>query len=106
MPRVYLQEMVDDIRFDGLPVNWNAFDIGAFSRTKSLWDYQHTAVENAIKALWKYYEDFGNYLPVATAAEAGQVNESADANRERRQKFFQWYRDNLEEYLDRANNKF
>lgn len=31
MSRVYLQEMVDDIRFDGLPVNWNAFDIGALS---------------------------------------------------------------------------
>ena len=91
MPRVYLQEMVDDIRFDGLPVNWNAFDIGAFSRTKSLWDYQRKAVENGIKALWKYYENFGDY----------QANESADANRERKQKFFQWYRDNgLDEELD------
>lgn len=27
MSRVHLQEMVDDIRFHGLPVNWNAFDI-------------------------------------------------------------------------------
>lgn len=78
MPRVYLQEMVDDIRFDGLPVNWNAFDIGAFSRTKSLWDYQQKAVENAIKALWKFYEDFGDY----------QRNENAETNRERKQKFF------------------
>ncbi len=57
MARVYLQEMIDDIRFDSLPVNWNAFDITAFSRTKSLWDYQRKAVENAIKALWKYYEN-------------------------------------------------
>jgi superfamily II DNA or RNA helicase len=91
MPRVYLQEMLDDIRFDGLPVNWNAFDIGAFSRTKSLWDYQRKAVENSIKALWKYYEDWGDY----------QANDSADANRERKHKFFQWYRDNgLDEELD------
>jgi len=91
MPRVYLQEMVDDIRFDGLPVNWNAFDIGAFSRTKSLWDYQRKAVENGIKALWKFYEDFGDY----------RANENAAATRDRKQKFFQWYRDNgLDEELD------
>ena len=91
MPRVYLQEMVVDIPFDGLPVNWNAFDTGAFSRTKTLWDYQRKAVENAIKALWKYYEYFGDY----------QANETAEANRERKQKFFKWYQDNgLDEELD------
>lgn len=28
MARVYLQDMVDDIRFEGLPVNWNAFELG------------------------------------------------------------------------------
>jgi len=65
--------MVDDIRFDGLPVNWNAFDVGAFSRTKRLWDYQQKAVENAIKALWKYHEDFHDF----------QADETAEANRER-----------------------
>lgn len=27
----------------------------------TLWDYQQKAVENAIKALWKYYEGFRNY---------------------------------------------
>jgi type III restriction enzyme len=91
MSRVYLQEMVDDIRFDGLPVNWNAFDIGSFSRSKALWDYQRKAVENAIKALWKYYEDFEDY----------QTNETAEANRKRKQKFLRWYQDNgLDEKLD------
>lgn len=91
MSGVYLQDMVDDIRFDSLPVNWNAFDLGAFSRTKTLWDYQRRAVENAIKALWKFYEDFGDY----------QVNETAEANSERKQKFFQWYRNNgLDQNLD------
>lgn len=89
--RIYLQEMVEDIPFDRLPVNWNAFDLGAFSHTKTLWDYQRKAVENAIKALWKYYEDFHDY----------QTGENAAANRERKQKFFQWYRNNgLDEALD------
>lgn len=91
MSRVYLQDMVEDIRFDGLPANWNAFDIGAFSHTKTLWDYQCKAVENAIKALWKYYEDFHDY----------RTGENADANHERKQNFFKWYRDNeLDEPLD------
>jgi len=100
MSRVYLQEMVDDIRFDGLPVNWNAFDIGSFSRSKALWDYQRKAVENAIKALWKYYEDFEDY----------QTNETPEANRKRKQKFLRWYQDNgLDEKLDiplASNHRF
>jgi superfamily II DNA or RNA helicase len=91
MSPVYLEEMLDDIRFDGLPVNWNAFDIGKFSRTKALWNYQRSAVENAIKALWKYYEDFQDY----------QTGETADANPERNRKFFKWYWTNgLDESLD------
>lgn len=91
MSRIYLQDMVDDIQFDDLPVNWSEFDIGGFSRTKTLWDYQRRAVENAIKALWKYYEDFHDY----------HAGETADANRERKQKFHEWYQDNgLDEPLD------
>jgi len=91
MSRVYLQEMLDDIRFDSLPVNWNAFDIESFSRTKKLWDYQRKAVENAIKALCKFYEDFGDY----------QTNENAATNRERKLRFFKWYQDNgLDDPMD------
>lgn len=51
MSRVCLQDTVEDIRFDALPVNRNTFDIGASSRAKTLWDYQRKTVENAIKAL-------------------------------------------------------
>lgn len=90
MSRIYLQEMVDDIRFDGLPVNWNAFDIRSFSHTKALWDYQQKAVENAIVALWKYYEDFRDYQP----------GENTETNREHKRDFFKWYQDNgLDEEL-------
>ena len=80
MARVFLQEMVDDLRYDGLPVNGNAFDLGTFSRGKKLWNYQQKAVENALKALSKYYEDFRDY----------QANESSEMNRERKQKYFRW----------------
>ncbi|MCL6539777.1 MAG: hypothetical protein K6T87_04160 [Roseiflexus sp.] len=83
--------MVDNIRFDGLPAEWNTFNLDAFSRTKKLWDYQRQAVENAIKTLWKYYENVHNYQP----------DENAETNRERKRKFFRWYQDNgLSEALD------
>jgi type III restriction enzyme len=83
--------MVDNIRFDGLPAEWNTFNLDAFSRTKKLWNYQRQAVENAIKTLWKYYENVHNYQP----------DENAETNRERKRKFFQWYQDNgLSEELD------
>jgi len=83
--------MVDDLAFDSLPASWNSFDLETFSTTKRLWDYQQKAVENAIKALWKYYEDFVDY----------QEGERTEANEERKQKLFEWYRDNgLDEGLD------
>lgn len=84
MAGVFLQDMADDIRFDSLPVNWTSFDLATFSKTKRLWDYQQKAVENAIKVLWKYYEDFRDF----------QKGEGLELNQERKRKFIQWYRDN------------
>jgi len=48
-------------------------------------------LKNAIKVLWRYYEDFVDY----------QNGERLEANQERKQRFFNWYKDNgLEENLD------
>ncbi|MBM3242417.1 restriction endonuclease subunit R [Candidatus Poribacteria bacterium] len=98
MARVFLQDMVDDIRWDALPINWTLFDVASFSRAKQLWDYQQQALENAIKVLWKYYEDFADYQP----------GERLEINQERKRRFFDWYRDNgqdenLDIGLNRAN---
>lgn len=91
MVKVFLQKIIDDLRFDNLPPNWNSFDLNSFSKSKNLWDYQQDAVENAIKVLWKYFEDFVDY----------QENGRLELNLERKQKFFEWYKDNgLEEDLD------
>lgn len=91
MPRALLQDMINDIRFEDLPANWNSFNLKSFSETKKLWDYQEEAVENALKVLWKYYEDFVDY----------QENENLELNKERKQKFYKWYKDNgLKENLD------
>ncbi len=89
--RILLQDMIEDLRFEDLPAYWNSFDLESFSKNKRLWDYQQSAVKNAIKALWKYFEDFVDY----------QDGERLERNQERKQKLFKWYKDNgLDENLD------
>jgi type III restriction enzyme len=82
--RIYLQSMVEGISDSMLPQAWVDHDFGFFSHTKRLYDYQQQALRNALKALWKYYEHFGDY----------QQGETDDANRQRKQRFCQWYRYN------------
>jgi len=96
--KILLQNMVDDLRFEELPPTWNTFDLENFSNSKKLWDYQQKALENALKTLWKYYENFANY----------NENELLDINKTRKELLFNWYLDNgLEEDLDIniTNNK-
>ena len=79
-----LQDMLADLRYEDLPPAWQSFDLTTFSETKRLWDYQREALEYAIKALWKYYDDFEDYHP----------DELIDVNDVRKEKFWRWYLDN------------
>jgi len=91
MSRVFLQDIIEDLKFEDLPANWNSFDLESFSKSKKLWDYQQSTVKNAIKVLWKYFGDFVSY----------QEGEGLEVNQEREEKFFKWYKDNgLKENLD------
>jgi len=86
-----LQEIIDDLSFESLPAAWQDVDPSDFSRNKRLWDYQQEALQYALRALWKYYEDFRDY----------REGEPPEADEERKHKLWQWYRDNgLEESLD------
>lgn len=76
--------MLEYIRPENLPANWSAFDLTTFSRDKTLWDYQQNAVANAIKVLWRYYEDGGDY----------QAHEKPEINSQRKQSLHEWYRAN------------
>ena len=84
MARAFLQDMVDDLPFDALPVNWTSFDLVTFSTKKRLWDYQQKAVQSAMKVLSKYYDDLMHY----------QAGERLEGNQERKRRFSDWYRDN------------
>lgn len=50
-----LQNIVANISKDSLPVQWQDFDLGRFSQTKTLFDFQQNALENSLKALWLFY---------------------------------------------------
>jgi len=53
----YLQNIVDDISFETLPIKWQRFDLARFSKDKTLFDFQKQGLQNALKALWLYYKD-------------------------------------------------
>ncbi len=83
MTRIHMQYMAEGIPDSRLPQGW-ADDLSHFSHTKRLFDYQQRALQNALKALWKYYEDFRN----------GQPHNADDTNRQRKMRLWQWYCDN------------
>lgn len=91
MAGVLLQEMIEkNIKFENLPPEWNSFDLESFSKNKKLWDYQKDAIKNAVKVLWKYFENFVDY----------QEGEKLEINQERKRELFKWYKNNeLDESL-------
>jgi len=53
MFKPYLQNIINDIPFDNLPANWQGFDFVRFSKDKTLFDFQHKALKNALKFIVK-----------------------------------------------------
>lgn len=91
MITIFLQNILDDISSSNLPYSWNSFDLKLLSKNKNLWDFQQKAVENALKVLWKYYEDFIDF----------QSGENSVVNQERKRKLFErWLFSKLDETLD------
>ncbi|MDX9866109.1 MAG: DEAD/DEAH box helicase family protein, partial [Anaerolineaceae bacterium] len=93
MTRIYLEELAENLRPDRLPANWSTFDLASFSRGKQLWEYQQTALRNALAALWQYYHGSD-----ADLADTPALKEA----------YLQWYRDfgldqNLDIPLDRSS---
>lgn len=92
-----LHSALADFTFEQLPPAWTTVDLASFSRGKSLWDYQQAALQNALKALWKYYGEDVMESPAEIASLPLPRND------ERKRRFFQWYMDNRIE-LDEALN--
>ena len=57
MSKLYLQNIVDNISFENLPVMWQGFDLTQFSKDKTLFDFQKQGLQNALKGLWLYFKE-------------------------------------------------
>ena len=55
---LYLQNIVESFNQNNLPADWLGIDFYKFSNEKSLFDYQQKALENVLKALFLYYEQY------------------------------------------------
>jgi len=60
---LYLQTIVENFNQNNLPADWLGVDFKEFSKEKSLFDYQQKALENALKALFLYYEQYKENKP-------------------------------------------
>jgi len=90
-----LHNLLNDIPFESLPPAWTTFDLASFSRGKSLWDYQQSALQNGIKALWKYYSFSEETLRVSSINDSASQSGKPLGSDRRKERFFQWYTDNL-----------
>jgi len=57
MNKLYLQNIVNNISFETLPVKWQRFDFSRFSKDKTLFDFQKQGLQNALKGLWLYFKE-------------------------------------------------
>ena len=101
--KLILRDIVENIDFEELNNNWKGFDFESFSKRKKLYDFQKTALENVLKALWLYYERFFDF----------RKNEDLSVNDLRKEKLFKEYSDyGLQEnevdhkYKEEAKHKF
>ena len=87
------------LNYGDLPETWRVPEIDLFSSQKTLYDYQRSALENAARALYLYYEKEHDWRP----------DESSDVNSERKQKFENLYRDSripdLKKYESQADRR-
>ncbi len=54
--KLYLQNTVEDISFENLPIQWQGFDFVRFSKDKTLFDFQQNALKNALRGLWLFFK--------------------------------------------------
>jgi hypothetical protein len=56
--KLYLQDIVENLSLEKLPAEWQGFDFARFSKDKILFDYQQKSLQNALKGLYLYFEEY------------------------------------------------
>ena len=76
------EAIVQSLNYGDLPETWRVPEAERFSQQKTFYDYQRSALENAARALYLYYED---------GASAYQLGEALNANERRKADFADRY---------------
>jgi superfamily II DNA or RNA helicase len=76
-----LQNIAKNIS-DNLPASWQDFKLEKFSKEKTLYDFQQDALKNALKILWRYYDEKIDY----------QEKENLERNQERKKYLYDFYK--------------
>ncbi len=83
--RLYLQNIVDDIPHEDLPLKWQNFNLRHFSKNKTLFDFQKQGLLNALKALRLFYKDKnGKKADLFSHYKANNFDEKLDYNLKRK----------------------
>lgn len=84
-------KILEDLRFDELPLKWNQFNLSSFSKKKVLYNYQIKALKRLVKTLFIYYEDLDDF----------KEKEKLRINLNRKKELFKRYQKNgLNEDID------
>ena len=81
MSKLILKNIAENIPFESLPAIWQDFDFKSFSKEKTLYDFQQDALKNALKILWRYYDEKIDF----------QEKEKLETNLERKKHLFSFY---------------
>lgn len=91
MSKLYLQNIVEDISFENLPIKWQGFDLPAeasaqagfarFSKDKTLFDFQQNALKNALRGLRLFFEENTPSLQDAPLQEGNDEVEFEDGEK-------------------------
>jgi len=55
--KLYLQDIVENISLENLPIQWQGYNFARFSKDKTLFDFQQNALKNALLGLWLFFKD-------------------------------------------------
>lgn len=74
--KLYLQDIVEDIYFENLPIQWQGFDFARFSNDKTLFDFQQNALKNALRGLWLFFKGNTPSLRDTPLSEGNELKQS------------------------------
>ena len=109
MSRYILHDIAENIDFEQLPILWRDIDFNRFSEHKSLYPYQREALQDTIKIIYKFYNNYKN--TEIAKREFLKLCEQNGLNKDLQKRFFSYVNTEslayeiLSEYFKEEDNK-